>query len=124
MLKDQLYKIISLAKEEGSVTAALKVDSTHPIFKGHFPGQPVLPGVCQLLIVREVLESALKTELTLIKANNLKFLSLVDPEKIDVLNLNIGYKQDDQNLKVSATMTTDETTVCFKFQGVMGSKHG
>lgn len=123
-MKGQLYKIISLAKEEGSVRATLKVDSTHPIFKGHFPGQPVLPGACQLLIVREVLESALETKLKLIKANSLKFLSLVDPEKIDLLNLVITYKQDDQNLKLSATIMTDETTLCLKFQGLMGSKHG
>jgi 3-hydroxyacyl-[acyl-carrier-protein] dehydratase len=124
MLKDQLYKVTSIVSEEGNIKATLSIDSTHPLFKGHFPDQPVLPGACQLQMVREVLENALETQLKLIKADNLKFMSLVDPEKIDLLNLNITYKQDDQNLKVSAIMMTDGTTICFKFQGLMGSKHG
>jgi len=124
MLKHQLYTLISIVNEQGSIKATLKLDSTHPVFKGHFPNQPVLPGACQLQMVREVLESSTQTHLKVIKADNLKFMSLVDPEKIDSLNLNITYKQEDQNLKVSATMMTDETTVCFKFQGIMELKHG
>ena len=28
----------------------VEIDPTHPIFEGHFPDQPVLPGVCMVQI--------------------------------------------------------------------------
>ena len=37
-------------------TRELIVDADHPAFDGHFPGQPVLPGVA---LLAEVIESAL-----------------------------------------------------------------
>ena len=43
----------------GSVTASREVEIArdHPAFAGHFPGQPVLPGVA---LLAEVLEAALR----------------------------------------------------------------
>lgn len=36
----------------------LAIDARHPAFEGHFPGQPILPGVVLLGEVMAVLESA------------------------------------------------------------------
>jgi 3-hydroxymyristoyl/3-hydroxydecanoyl-(acyl carrier protein) dehydratase len=41
---------------DGSVEVRLSVPADHPSFAGHFPGQPLLPGV---LLLAEVMEAAL-----------------------------------------------------------------
>jgi acyl-coenzyme A synthetase/AMP-(fatty) acid ligase len=59
------------------------VGADHPAFPGHFPGQPVLPGVAVLAFVMRALEEqpALRERAgTVPQINNVKFISPVMPE--------------------------------------------
>ena len=118
MLKDSLYKITSLSRQEGSIEAALKINADNAIFKGHFPNQPVLPGACMLHMLKEVLETALDASLRMKKADTIKFLTLIDPLQQGVLQLTVAYKPADNNeLFVTANLSAG-TNSCFKFKGV------
>lgn len=121
LLNNNLYYIKSLRHEPGSVNASLELNADHQIFKGHFPGQPVLPGVCMLQIIKEVLESALNEDLRLNAADHLKFLSMVVPDKTPLLQLTAGYTDNTENLAVTASLNTGEA-VCLKFKGVFDKK--
>jgi 3-hydroxyacyl-[acyl-carrier-protein] dehydratase len=116
MLKDSLYKIISIDHSAIEINAALEIDAQNEIFKGHFPEHPTLPGACMLQMVKQVLEDTLEISLKLQKGDNLKFLSLVDPEQNNLLLLQINYTIDDSFIKVNASLDSKEV-VCFKFQG-------
>ena len=118
MLKDGLFKFLSVNHTEGLVIAAIEVNAGHEIFNGHFPGQPVLPGASMVQLVKDVLETALKTPVRLQIANNLKFLSLINPQENKHLQLTLNYTPDDSLLKVTGDLIADDDTVCFKFQGV------
>lgn len=48
MIKSKLPTILSCNKEQGSVTWRLDIATELEFFNGHFPEQPVLPGVTQL----------------------------------------------------------------------------
>jgi len=117
MLKGDLYTLEDFVHSDGVVTATLLLNSAHSIFEGHYPGQPVLPGACILQIVKETLSSAIESELMLVIANNLKFLSMIDPASMSALNFKLTYQEaDEQFLKVNASLHFEER-VCFKFQG-------
>lgn len=117
MLSGDLYTIQSIQKEENAAKAVLTLNSKHGIFEGHFPGQPVLPGACQLQIVKEILQTILNAEIQLIKAHQIKFLSLIDPNKIGVLQMELKYNTTDSlELNVTASLSNDAVT-CFKFNG-------
>ncbi|MCH5599874.1 hypothetical protein [Niabella ginsengisoli] len=79
MLIDNLYTIEQFDNANEKLTATIIIDEGHKIFEGHFPGQPVLPGVCQLQIVKELLEKGLNKTLFLSEASQCKFLQMVDP---------------------------------------------
>jgi len=64
---DGLFKISKLEHQEGVISAVLDINKDCDIFNGHFPGHPVVPGACMLQIVKEVLEKALETSLTVKK---------------------------------------------------------
>jgi 3-hydroxyacyl-[acyl-carrier-protein] dehydratase len=95
------------------------LNAGHAIFGGHFPGNPVVPGVCQIQMVREGVESSLRIKTRLTSADQVKFLSLIVPEVHPVLELNCKIKADTgQGLGVSAVIS-DHETVFLKFRGVL-----
>lgn len=79
MLKGSFYNISVQEISAGKMEAALGFDVSHAIFGGHFPGQPVVPGVCMLQIVTELVEELAGSPVTLKNGQDLKFLHVIDP---------------------------------------------
>jgi len=53
LLLDGLYTIVEKSAKKGSV---LLSDASHPIFKAHFPSNPILPGFVHLEIIEELFD--------------------------------------------------------------------
>ena len=116
-INNALFKISKLERHDGVLKAVLAINKDCLIFKGHFPGQPVLPGACMLQIVKEVLEKALGACLRLKKAEYLKFMLVIGPESTSSVNLDIVHKElAESQIKITARLTNAEL-VYFKFQG-------
>ena len=65
----------------------VKIKSDHPALSGHFPGNPIVPGV---VILEEVLETIRQVEplkLTLLGAPSIKFHSPFRPEELMTIQL-------------------------------------
>jgi len=114
---EALFKISKLKHGDGIISTMLDINKDCEIFKGHFPGHPVVPGACMLQIVKEVLEEALAAPLRLKKADHLKFISMIDPGNTLAVQLDIAYKiVEEGDVSVTAKLMSGEV-VCFKFQG-------
>ena len=49
MLLENFYKIIHIKeREDGKQAIEIELNPGHVLYQGHFPGQPVVPGVCTL----------------------------------------------------------------------------
>ena len=59
----------------------VKINSGHAIFKGHFPGQPILRGVFMLEMMQEIMDVHLEQNLCISEGPLIKFLSKIIPEK-------------------------------------------
>lgn len=85
----------------------LQIPENHPCFPGHFPGQPILPGVLLLERLIALAESQLQCQLTQYSLNNVKFLSAVMPNdklKLSLVASNPGeYKFAAHVLRVGGT---------------------
>jgi 3-hydroxyacyl-[acyl-carrier-protein] dehydratase len=119
MAKDPLFKTISINADDSTIIASVEVDIDNEILKGHFPDQPVVPGACMVQMVKEVLADVLHRPLRLTKADNIKFLSLIEPSAKS-LQLNISYQLLDNDIKVSAALQSGDITF-MKLQGVFVS---
>ncbi|RBL88636.1 MULTISPECIES: 3-hydroxyacyl-ACP dehydratase [Chitinophaga] len=118
MLKGNFYHITATAKEEGQVNITLELNAAHPIFQGHFPDQPVVPGVCMMQIITETLEDAVQQKVLLQKAGQMKFLNMIDPVKQPLVDVTLTYKvEENGGWKVNATLKREAMTF-MKFQGV------
>ncbi len=92
MLLNDLYTIQSLKEENNKIESAVQLNSHHDIFKGHFPGQPVLPGVCMMQMITEITGKFLKQALHISGAPLIKFLRMIDPEKTPLILFEIEYE--------------------------------
>lgn len=95
----------------GNYSAIITLNKDHAIFKGHFPGNPVTPGVCMMQIIKEITESILKVTLTMVSTSNVKFMALINPEINSELVLDLEIVANDvTTIKVKNTTKFGETT--------------
>lgn len=95
--------------ENGSFNAKIKLNQDHSIFKGHFPGNPVTPGVCMMQIVKELTEEFTGKKLFLKSASNVKFMAIINPFETPDLDLNLIITASDTECKVKNTTSFGET---------------
>ena len=81
ILKNNLYNVTSEGIVDGKQCYTISLDSSCFIFKAHFPGMPITPGVCIIQIAKELLERKLGRALEMKAAKNVKFLSVLSPEE-------------------------------------------
>ena len=126
MLIDHFFRITEQKKEGDGWVVGLALDAGHPIFDGHFPGRPVVPGVCLVQMVTEVTKivSGFAGVLRLVSARQIKFISFIDPRRGDTLIMRLTVRradgEDDRmgRMQVQATILAGGG-VCFRFDGLM-----
>ena len=102
--------------EDNKIIAEIVLNSEHPIFKGHFEQMPVVPGVCQTQIIKEILQLHLKIDLLLHKGDNIKFLAMILPTQIENIMIELNFKNESDNYQVDAKLFS-ETAIFTKFKG-------
>ncbi|QEM13085.1 3-hydroxyacyl-ACP dehydratase [Mucilaginibacter rubeus] len=117
MLKDTFFTFSTPEFDGGLIKTTITLNPAHDIFKGHFPGNPVVPGVCMMQMIKEILESSSNKKLKLIKADNIKFLSFIDPNQHEQVGLEIKISLLDEQLKADAQLV-NEGVVFLKFKGI------
>lgn len=104
------YTLQSYEKaDNGSFNAKIKLNQDHDIFKGHFPGNPVTPGVCMMQIVKELTEEFTGEKLFLKSASNVKFMAIINPFETPDLDLNLSITENETECKVKNTTSFGET---------------
>lgn len=99
MLLDNFYKIIHIEeKEDGKREIEIELNPGHALYQGHFPGQPVVPGVCTLQIIKESVEQIVNRPLQYAQIASSKFLSAVNPLETQLLHLSIQLKETEEAL--------------------------
>jgi 3-hydroxyacyl-[acyl-carrier-protein] dehydratase len=102
----ELYEITS-GRDNGLFEVQL--NPGHAIFEGHFPGNPVLPGVCSMMIVRECASLMAGRPLRYASIRESKFLAAITPDPILSVKLKLSAQDNDYSL--DATICLGETTM-------------
>ena len=87
-----------------------------PWFSGHFPDNPILPGIAQLSIVFEAVRNAAKNELKILGFKRVKFKQIIKPDD----KLEIKAIQDERDASTySFTISVKGEIAC---SGIMITK--
>lgn len=122
MLKENFFRVRSLESPEQrtvpdafpqSYRIVVELLPDHPIYGGHFPGNPVVPGVCQIRMITELVAGIMKKEVYLQTADNIKFLAAINPFKTPLLSFDIFLKPGMQDsLHCNAIISSEENVFC------------
>ena len=94
------YSLLELkVPEPNEILALVTVSVESPWFSGHFPDNPILPGIAQLHMVADTIARARRKSLSIKRLTRIKFKKIVRP---------------DEQLKIHATATT--TTGLYTFR--------
>ncbi len=74
-------EVISFSSGTDAGEACVRFAGTEPVFMGHFPNAPLLPGVVLIDVAVELVARALKRPLRLERLSNVKFCRAVLPEE-------------------------------------------
>lgn len=80
-LNGDLFRIESRMEglPQGQSGFNIILNPDHLIYKAHFPGQPVTPGVCILQMLQELLSVEIGKQLFIKNIKNAKFISMMSP---------------------------------------------
>jgi 3-hydroxyacyl-[acyl-carrier-protein] dehydratase len=116
MLLGNFFTILDSQQTPGACLLQIQIADSHPIFDGHFPQGPVVPGVCQLQMLEEALSLLLNKSIKLSKAGMVKFLVGIEPVKHRDLTMDIKFEESDNEYTVTASYY-NATETFFKFKG-------
>lgn len=111
MLLNHFYNVEELVQIDNlNHKISVRLNASHDIFKGHFPGNPITPGVCMIQMIKEITESIVSKKLFMYQCSNVKFMALINPEVNPELILNLEISEITTNeFKVKNTTLFDET---------------
>ncbi|MBW6520362.1 MAG: hypothetical protein K0A99_05010 [Desulfoarculaceae bacterium] len=96
------YSSISVQQRDDAITAQVTTDPQSPWFSGHFPGDPILPGIAQLQMVTDIVAKALVMDMHLIDLTRIKFKKLVRPGEILDISILAGNKENTYSFRISS----------------------
>jgi 3-hydroxymyristoyl/3-hydroxydecanoyl-(acyl carrier protein) dehydratase len=87
------------------------VPREHPSLPGHFPGQPIVPGVVLLDLVFEAIRTQLSTNVTLQSVVSAKFLHACEPEQRVDMHIKLTAAEQPNHFKARFTASHESTPV-------------
>jgi 3-hydroxyacyl-[acyl-carrier-protein] dehydratase len=107
MLAGTFFHIVNQPEPHDEHLIRVQLNPDHEIYKGHFPGKPVTPGVVQIQIITELVEFMTKKKMKLEKMSNCKFLKILNPFEYPFLNFKLHMEPYQEGIKVTASGEED-----------------
>jgi len=118
MLVDNFYKIENIESDKNKAIIKIKLNQDHEIYKGHFPDQPMVPGVMQVQMIKEILSKLVNKKLQLKSAGNIKYLSFMLPDEATSYEAEIFYSKNENSEYVVKANIKSSDKVFLKLNGL------
>ena len=118
-MQDLFTSIDNYLAQEGHYAFRVRLDASHPVFRGHFPGHPMLPGVCTLQLVRECLNRGTGRRFRYAAIRECKFLEMVVPQADELLEIDIRLADDGPAAKKLVCTVANNGKTALKLKGTV-----
>ena len=95
-------RIISKNINEKQAVFLIELLPSCSVYEGHFPGNPIAPGACNIEMVRQCASIALQREVRITGIRHCKFMKLLRPGTPQTLTLQLSWQDNILNAVVLA----------------------
>lgn len=122
MIKD-FYKVDSVTRHDDGAVYRVSLNPDCEVYKGHFPSNPIFPGVCGIQMIRECAEMecsahGIARKLMLREVQQCKFTSLISPVTCSQVNVSISVSEDASGEILLKSSVVREGTVCLTLKAI------
>lgn len=110
MLIKDYYQIDGATQQEGTHHFQIRLNTACNVYEGHFPGEPVSPGVCNIQMLKELAESIVGHSLVITNLALCRLTTLVTPQRHPVMEANVSIEPKGEAYKMQATLTAGDDT--------------
>ena len=118
-MMNDFFTILNLDRSDMNLTSRVELNPNHGVYEGHFPNQPVVPGVCMIYMIKTILAIALEKDIQFEKIGSSKFIKMLNPAINN--SLDFEFKLDnpiDKSMKVQVSGMSDGE-VFIKLKGLI-----
>lgn len=114
MLINDLFKIENIEKKDNVINSKVTINAANHIFDGHFPNNPITPGVVQIQLAKEILELHYNKTFKLNTIGRCRFVAILNPAENPTIEVSLTIVETEEGLKVNA-LGKNEANSYFKF---------
>ena len=111
---DSSFQISAVEPTEKGLLAKVFLNEENDLFEGHFPDNPIMPGVLNVEIIEKILFEAKQVRIKQI--NQIKFLTPVIPKQDDMLIYHIDIVKKSEERTIASIIGKIEEVIFVKVQ--------
>lgn len=118
-IENEFFRIVDILKTDGN-NAVFKIEliAECKVYEGHFPGNPICPGVFNIETIKECAQILSGRSLRISGVKHCRFTSLLTPANREVISVKINTAGMENGLVVQATIS-DISNSYVEFKGNM-----
>jgi 3-hydroxyacyl-[acyl-carrier-protein] dehydratase len=116
MLYNSFFTIEQQEIIEGKNLVKVLINENHDVFNGHFPDNPVVPGVFLIQMVKEIIELNERQKFQLKKSDEIKFVNMVVPTIFKNLTVEITNKSSEERAYAYSILVKNEEYTFIKMK--------
>lgn len=118
-IENEFFRIVDIQKaDDNNAVFRIELIPECKVYEGHFPGNPICPGVFNIETVRECAQILSGRSLRISAVKQCRFTSLLTPAKRETLSVRINTAGIENGLVVQATIS-DSSNSYVEFKGNM-----
>lgn len=108
MLIKDYYTINNISQDSGKTIFQISLNPDCKVYEGHFPGEPVSPGVCNIQMIKECAEQVSGKTLFLNNLQQCRLTTLVTPLAHPQVEVVVNLEEKGDIYKLKATLGKGE----------------
>ena len=121
MLQNKFYRILSIDKQsDNQATYHVAILPDCNVYEGHFPGDPVCPGVCNIETIKECASDLVGRPLRISTIKQCRLTAVATPTVCPEVEVMVKVSVNDDAYAVLATIADDKQTY-MEFKGQLTS---